>query len=287
LTNSTAISTFMQCSPRAFGKPTPRLGLAARGDTNLARDDVLHAVARGLRFLNWYGMADSGELVPDGMSAAIASLGAERDDIVLSAQFGARTAADARHELDTLLAALNTDYIDVLTLYYVEREDEWDAIRRPGGLLEFCHAAKRTGLIRRLGVTTHQRPLAARMAQSGQIDLLMIRYNAAHRGAETTIFPVTSERAMPVIGFTATRWTALMQATPDDPPAFEVPRAPAWYRFALQQPTLSIVLCAPTTRAELDEDLTVLDATGPLSTAEYAQLLDHGDRVRKHAGHFI
>ena len=40
------------------------------------------------------------------------------------------------------------------------------------------------------------------------------------------------------------------------------------------------------TRAELDEDLRVLDAAGPLGDAEYAALAAHGDRVRRHAGAF-
>ena len=43
---------------------------------------------------------------------------------------------------------------------------------------------------------------------------------------------------------------------------------------------------APQTRAELDEDLQVLDATGPLGADEYAALAAHGERVRRHAGTF-
>ena len=43
---------------------------------------------------------------------------------------------------------------------------------------------------------------------------------------------------------------------------------------------------APNDRAELEEDLTVLDATEPLPTAEYERLAEHGRRVRRHAGGF-
>ena len=49
--------------------------------------------------------------------------------------------------------------------------------------MEYCRSAKRDGVVRSLGVTSHQRPLAAEMARSGLLDALMIRYNAAHRGA--------------------------------------------------------------------------------------------------------
>ena len=82
------------------------------------------------------------------------------------------------------------------------------------------------------------------------------------------------------------RWGALLRPTPEDPSGFSVPRPPAWYRFVLQQPAVAVTLAAPQTRAELDEDLRVLTAEGPLSDEEYANLAEHGARVRRHAGGF-
>jgi predicted aldo/keto reductase-like oxidoreductase len=278
------LEPFMQCPAVAFGKPVARFGLATRLSGGLTPDDVLHALDQGVSFLNWPGFAE-GETGPDAFRQAIAALGRRREQVVVCAQFGARTAAEAQVELSSLLKALATDYIDVLTLYYVEREEEWNELRASGGALGFCQAAKRDGVVRRIGVTSHQRPLAAEMAKSGEIDLLMIRYNAAHRGAERDVFPVTAELAMPVIAYTATRWGALLKPTPSDPPGFQVPRAPAWYRFALQPPAVSVVLCAPENRHQLDEDLAVL-AAGPLSPLEHEQLAAHGDRVRRHAPSF-
>jgi aryl-alcohol dehydrogenase-like predicted oxidoreductase len=114
----------------------------------------------------------------------------------------------------------------------------------------------------------------------------MIRYNAAHRGAEQQVFPLTDGLQMPVVVYTCLRWGALLGPTPDDPTGFVVPRAPAWYRFALQSPSVTVALMAPDNRAELEEDLTVLDAAGPLSAQEYEPLAAHGRRVRRHAGTF-
>ena len=174
----------------------------------------------------------------------------------------------------------------MLTFYYVEKAAEWRSLTGPGGALAYCQAAQRDGTIRSLGITSHQRPLAAEVARSGLVDALMIRYNAAHRGAEREVFPVTDAIGMPVIAYTALRWGALLQPTPDDPPGFRVPRAPDWYRFVLESPSVAVVLAAPASRAELDEDLEVLDAAAPLAPAEYARLAEHGERVRRHAGRF-
>jgi predicted aldo/keto reductase-like oxidoreductase len=256
-----------------------RLGLATRWGGHLAVDDVHHALERGVNFLNWPG-------TPDVLSRAISGLGSRRAEIMVCVQFEARTAAAAKTELANILRELGSDYVDVLTFYYVEEAAEWEQIIAPGGALEYCRNAQRDGRVRRIGLTSHQRPLAAQMAQSGLLDLLMIRYNAAHRGAEQDIFPITDALQIPVVVYTCLRWGALLEPTPDDPPGFRVPRAPAWYRFALQSPSVSVAVMAPDNRAELDEDLRVLDVPGPLNDEEFAALAVHGQRVRRHGGTF-
>jgi aryl-alcohol dehydrogenase-like predicted oxidoreductase len=278
---------FLVAPATAFGIPVCRLGLGFTGylASTLTPEDVHHAIGRGVNFLNWAGLAE-GPSAGDAFTAAVSSLGRARSSVVICAQFGARSAADAAEELRGALAVLGTDYIDVLTLYYVEQQDEWEELTAPGGALRYLQDAKRDGLVRRIGVTSHQRKLAARMAESELLDLVMIRYNAAHRGAERDVFPVTQPHGLPVIAYTALRWGALLRPTPDDPPGFAVPSAPDWYRFVLQNPAVAVTLTAPKSRAELDEDLQVLEATGPLEEGEYATIAAHGDRVKKHAGGF-
>ncbi len=276
---------FLTCGPEAFGKPVARLGLASRGNTALTPDDVLLAVDRGIGFLNWPGFAEG----PDGadaLSAAIASLGRRREEVVVCIQFGSRTAGEARDELAAALRELRTDHIDVVTLYYVEEEAEWRQIAAPGGALEVLRAAKWHGVVRWIGITSHQRRLAAQIAGTGLIDVLMIRYNAAHRGAETEILPLARAKGLPIIAYTALRWGALLKPTPDDPPGFEPPPAPLWYRFVLEEPAVSVVLAAPNSRAEIEATLELLTVNGPLPGEELTRLRTHGDRVRRHAGAF-
>ena len=276
---------FLVTPARAFGRPVCRLGLASYGRTAITPDDVRAAIGRGVNFLNWQGLAE-GPSAGDAFTAAVAGLGTDRPSVVVCAQFGARTAADAATELRSALALLGTDYIDVLTLYYVETPAAWAELAGPGGALGYLRDARRDGAVRRVGITSHQRPLAARMAESGLLDCVMVRYNAAHRGAERDVFPVTRRLGLPVIAYTALRWGALPRPTPDDPPGSVVPRPPAWYRFVLQHPAVAVTLAAPQTPAELAEDLQVLAATGPLGEPEYAALAAHGERVRRHTGAF-
>lgn len=257
----------------------PRLGLATRGNTSLPVEGVLEAVRRGVRYLNWCGR-------PDGLSRAVRRLGDDRGDVVVAAQLEARSAEAARRELDELLGELGVRTIDVVTHYYVERPEEWEEILGPGGAREALEEARREGRVRAIGITTHQRPLAARAAERDEVDLLMVRYNAAHTGAEREVLPVAKQRGIPVVAYTALRWGALLRSTPEDPPGFRPPPAPAWYRFVLAHPDVAVVLAAPDGEAELAEVLGLLDGAPGLDETAYRSLREHGLRVRRAAGAF-
>jgi predicted aldo/keto reductase-like oxidoreductase len=259
--------------------PVCRLGLAGHMNSRLVVRDIRAALDAGVNFLNWPGS-------PCALSRAVAELGARRSTVVVCVQFESRTAGDAARELDGILRELRTDYVDILTFYYVEARAEWDEIAGAGGALGYCREAQARGQVRMLGITSHQRPLAAAIARTGLLDMLMIRYNAAHRGAETEVFPVTDALGLPVVTYTSLRWGALRAPTADDPPGFRPPPAPDWYRFVLQHRSVTVALMAPCTCAELDEDLTVLHDARALTAEEYERLAEHGRRVRRHGGPF-
>lgn len=256
-----------------------RLGLATRGTSKLRAEDVEVALERGINYLNWCGR-------PDGLSRAVAALGRARKDVVVAAQFRSRTARGAARELDRLLRELDTDYLDVVTCYYVETAEQWRRLLAPDGALSYLARQKEQGRVRLIGLTSHQRRPAASWAASGALDLLMIRYNAAHRGAEQEVFPLTNTRGMPVVSFTALRWGALLKRTPDDPPGFRPPSPADCYRFCLAQPAIAVVLAAPANRGQLEDDLGLLENWNSPSAAELDALQRHGDRVRRHAGPF-
>jgi len=257
-----------------------RLGLATRGNTHLTADDVLAAVERGVDYLNWCGHAD-------GMSAAVRQMSPDlRRSVKLAVQLEARSAAATRQEIEQMCKECGTDYLDVVTYYYVEHTDEWSEIVAPGGAAEALESLRAEGTIRAIGLTSHQRGLAACWAASGRLNLLMLRYNAAHRGAERDVFPICDRHGVPVIAFTGLRWGALLQGTPDDPVGFTLPTAAECYQFVLAHPLVNVALMAPDNREELEANLKLLDHWRGLSASRYAEIATHGDRVRSHAGMF-
>jgi predicted aldo/keto reductase-like oxidoreductase len=276
-----------------FGHNLPtvcRFGLATRGNTHLQAADVRYAVERGINYLNWCGYAD-------GMSKAIAEMGAERERVVVTWQMEAATADAATEELNDALRTLKSDYVDIVTFYYIESEAEWQRLTRQGGAYEAMLRAREQGKVRLLGMTSHQRKMAVRIARgevgyvgrypnTRPLDMLMLRYNAAHRGAERDVFPVTDPLKIPVVVYTCLRWGALMKSTPDDPPGFVPPPPREWYRFALANPSVAVALMAPDNRLELDHNLALLNDWRAPTPEEYAALAAHGERVYRHAGSF-
>jgi predicted aldo/keto reductase-like oxidoreductase len=266
--------------------PVCRLGLATRGNTHLRPEDVDYAIERGINYLNWCGH-------PDGMSKAVGNLGNRRKDVVAACQFKARTAGEARREFEWILSEIGSDYLDIATLYYVESEAEWQEIIGPGGAWEALAEFKHSGTLKMIGLTSHQRKLAAAWigsrADGGDtyhLDTLMIRYNAAHRGAEREVFPAARERGVPVVTFTGLRWRELLKPTPNDPPGFSPPSATECYRFCLSNPNVAVALTAPGNREHLEANLSLLDDWRTPPGEELEAIRQHGDRVHRHASEF-
>ena len=105
-----------------------------------------------------------------------------------------------------------------------------------------------------------------------------MRYNAAHRGAETEILPHLMRADRPgTVSYTATRWGQLLD--PRKTPAAEaVPRAGDCYRYALSQPRIDVCLSGPADIAQMRDGLSALDR-GPMSAEELAWMRRVGDYV--------
>lgn len=265
-----------------------RLGLATRGDNELGPDDVAWAVERGVNYLNWCGRED-------GLSRYVRESPATRDKLVVAVQFKARMRDEAERELDRISESLG-GLPDILTLYYVESEEVWVRITSPDGAWGALAARRRAGDVALIGLTTHQRPLAAGWAQQKgpgderRLDLLMIRYNAAHRGAEREVFPVSERLGIPAVCFTGLRWGALLRPAPREGKSYG---ATAWapsprdcYRFCLSNLSARVVLTAPMVRVEMEESLSLLDDWRAMDESEMSRMKAHGNRVRATAGEF-
>lgn len=176
-----------------------------------------------------------------------------------------------RRRAERALRLLGTDYLDVFQLYWLGKMSAFS-----GPVQEELLALKEEGKVRALGVSIHDRPRAGQLAEDSILDLLMIRYNAAHPGAEEDVFPHLARRHPAVVAYTATAWRKLLRRPKGWNGA--VPTAGDCYRFCLTTPHVDVVLTAPRTVQELRENLAALQK-GPLTPAEANAIREFGKVV--------
>jgi aryl-alcohol dehydrogenase-like predicted oxidoreductase len=256
---------FLFTTRPVVGKRVHRLGLACNYGIDEA--GIREAVDRGLGYLFWTPRKK--HTIP----ALRSVLKAHRDQIVLAT--GPTTAwwaGNIRSYVEKTLSLLEIESIDVLQVFWVGVT----ASLGERNLAELVRL-REEGKCRAIGVSIHNRKRAGQLAAASPLDLLMIRYNAAHPGSEQDIFPhLSPSRPRAVVAYTATSWRRLLKR----PRGWEgeVATAGHCYRFCLSNPAIHVVLTGPKDRAQLLENLEAVEA-GPLSPDEDRWIRSFGAAV--------
>jgi aryl-alcohol dehydrogenase-like predicted oxidoreductase len=176
-----------------------------------------------------------------------------------------------RRGAESLLRTLKVDYLDVFLLGWVGVGAAWTK----GTEADLVHL-RESGKVRAIGCSIHDRPRAGKLAESSPLDLLMIRYNAAHPGAEREIFPHVKDDRPSVLAYTATSWRKLLHR----PRGWDGPvmKPSDCYRFQLSSPHVDLALMGPASRHEMEENLEGLER-GPLDADESKWMRNFGKAV--------
>jgi predicted aldo/keto reductase-like oxidoreductase len=257
--------TWLYRTPSALhGKRLYRLGLAAT--YGIDEDGVSAAMDRGVNLFLWT-MRSKGLKNP-----LRAALQKRREEVALVgyAQVG-WIGWGVRKGAEKLLRELGTDYLDVYLLSWLGIGSAWSSATER----ELLHL-RESGKVRSIGVSIHDRPRAGKLAESSPLDLLMIRYNAAHPGAERDIFPHVRADKPSILAYTATSWRRLLKK----PKGWDGPVMTAGdcYRFQLSSAHVDLALTGPASRAELEQNLDAIEK-GPLAADEQRWMRDFGRAV--------
>ncbi len=253
----------------ASGDPISRLGLGAREDR--FPEGVAIAVQRGVNFFFIYHLGGG------RWAAELRELAArDRAGVAITAGRGGRDPEGLRRSFATYLEALGTDHLDVFFAEYVQPDEDPERIHGGDGTLSELARWKDEGRIRYVGATAHDRVVSRRLAEDPRLDVLMQRYNMAHRKGGDEVFPACRENDVALIAFTATRWGSLPTGHPEWPD--EPPSALECYRFCDAHPDIDVVLASAPNAAELQEDLGLLDAP-PMAEREIGRWQRYGDLV--------
>lgn len=268
-------SDFLATRLGALTPPVFRLGIAATyrpGDRTIRR-----ALDEGVNYLFCFGSDTQ-------MSGVVRGLGSSRREKLLIATGGYNWLIwhpPLKKSLENALRRLRTDYIDVFHYLGILKPGHF-----PPRVQDELAELRADGRVRAIAVSCHDRKFAGQLARSGTVDVLMVRYNAAHPGAETEIFPHLAVRGTGVVSYTATRWRRLLVRPRGWPKNEPVASPGQCYRFVLSNPNVNVVLTAPSNENQFVDNLREV-RRGPLPDDEMSFMRRFGAQVHQRSGWFM
>jgi aryl-alcohol dehydrogenase-like predicted oxidoreductase len=241
-----------------------RLGIGA--SYGVPTDAIEEAYEAGCNYFYWGAFRNS------RMATAIRNIidRGKRDDLILVIQDFRRTPKGVEKSLMRGLKKLGVGYADVLLL-------GWHNKPPSQKILAAVEKLKQKGAFRYLGISGHNRSLFPRLSGDSRYDLFHIRYNAANRGAENDIFPHLPQQRPGIVSFTATRRMSLVKSR-KIPAGEKHPTPGDCYRFVLSNPSVDVVISAPSKASQLRENLAEV-AKGPMDPSELEWMRRIGNYV--------
>ncbi|MBQ8093579.1 MAG: aldo/keto reductase, partial [Clostridia bacterium] len=90
-----------------------------------------------------------------------------------------RDVEQCRIAFEDLLHRLQTDYVDLGMIHYVDLESDWETVSHPGPYLDYAMELKAEGKIRHIGLSTHNPVIARKAAESGLPEMILFSVNPA------------------------------------------------------------------------------------------------------------
>lgn len=138
------------------------------GSLSLGRNILLKGYSLGVNF--W----DSSESYGSYPAIREALELIDRSDIVITSKSYSEDGDGAMKDLDDALQEIGTDYLDIFMLHAVDTLEDFK-VRRD--VLESLLKAKRKGLIRAAGVSTHSANLALALAEVPEVEVVLTVLN--------------------------------------------------------------------------------------------------------------
>jgi aryl-alcohol dehydrogenase-like predicted oxidoreductase len=266
---------------RRFGRTQEMISAIGLGGFHLGKNAVTdveavrlvhEGVDRGITFMDncWDYNNGRSEL---RMGVAL-SQGGYRDKVFLMTKIDGRTKEEAARQIDTSLARLQTDRIDLVQHHEILRFDDPDRIFAEGGAMEALIEAKAAGKLRYIGFTGHKDPrihlqMLAVAAEGGflfdSVQMPLNVMDAHFRSFAHQVLPYLVQHGIAVLGMKSFADSVLLKS--------KAPIAPIEYlHYSLNLPT-SVVITGCENQRDLDQAFDAVRTFTPMGKAAVAELL--------------
>jgi predicted aldo/keto reductase-like oxidoreductase len=267
---------------RLLGRTGLRVGLIGFGSGYLYRKEgdeianlVSAAIAHGVNYF------DSWIPNPEARKAIGRAVAGRRSQVHVAGHLGVfmngdqsdvtRDPAVAERHFEDMLRQLGTDYIDVLMLHNVDKDDDYEQVM-DGGLLDCAKRLVTSGKARFVGLSGHEAGTTIRAAKSGNVDVVMAPVGIAWHPPG-----ITEACAANGVGLVAMKpfWGGeLLQ-----PPYSATVTPVIALSYVLDQPAVATAVPGFGSVAELEASLAYLTAS-PAERDYQAAVAAHGTNTR-------
>jgi predicted aldo/keto reductase-like oxidoreductase len=271
-----------------IGFKTGILGFGAQYIAGTEQANVDRIVAEGIEAgLNYVDTAPNYGNSEDLLGNALRG---KRDKVFLATKIEEPTREGALTEVRNSLRRLQTDHLDCVLFHNIARTDRWpdfDKLLSKGGALEGLVEARKQGMIRHIGLSTHTDPARVlRALGTGEFDLVQAILNFVDHQIyhlEERLLPEARKRNLAIVAM------KVLGGPTGDTTAAAVCRLAAEDRVASMRyswgiPGVAVSIVGFRKPAELREALDAALAYKPLSTAERAALEQRGKAIAEKWG---
>ncbi len=163
------------------------VALGCEGFVNRPAEEVCglmdYAIGKGINFIDIYS---SDPVLRSNIGAALKG---RRTEFIIQGHLCStweegqylrtRDEAKSRAAFEDLLARLETDYIDIGMIHYIDQADDLAAVA-DGPILRFAQQLKAEGRIRHIGISSHNPVVALAAVETGVVDVVMFSINPCY-----------------------------------------------------------------------------------------------------------
>ena len=208
--------------------------------------------------------------------------------------FRTRDMTYVRPAFEDLLARLQTDYIDLGMIHYVDSEQEWEQLQH-SDYLDYVMSLKNSGVIRHIGMSSHNPKVAMKAAQSGYVEMILFsinpafdmlpasenidtmfaeQYDAGLKGIDPDRAQLYRICEQNDVGITVMKGFAGGRLFDEKRSPFGVRLSPVQcIHYALTRPAVSAIMCGYDTREQVDQ--AVAYETASEGEKDYASVLSN------------
>jgi predicted aldo/keto reductase-like oxidoreductase len=165
-----------------------RLGFGGIPIQRLGEDDAVAVIKRcldlGITFLD---TANAYTISEERIGKAIAG---RREEVILATKSTSRKREGVEKHLNLSLVRLNVKYIDLYQFHGVSDKASLDRVLAPDGPISVVEKARDEGLVKHIGITSHQIDVAKEAVASGRFETIMFPFNFVTAEAADELIPL-------------------------------------------------------------------------------------------------